>query len=128
MQSRSRFPANLVFAVGVVVILTAAAQGKKFPVGVIKASNGTNTIALDFDSTGVVNVYVDNQAFSNGSWSVKADTITFGKVQGPEGYSCADDAKYLWSLTDNRMEFALVGTDDCSSRRDSLLGLAWTRG
>lgn len=125
MRNNVRILASLF---GLVLMLTAATQGQKFPLGIIKASDGTNTIALDFDSTGAVNVYVNNESFSNGSWRVKADTVTFGKVQGPEGYSCANEAKYLWSLADNRMQFSLVGTDDCQSRRDSLLGLAWTRG
>lgn len=128
MPHNLRRPAILTTILGLVVLLTAATQGQKFPGGVFKTSDGTNTIALDFDSTGALNVYVNNEAFSNGTWQVKADTLTFGKVQGPEGYSCATEAKYLWSLADNRIQFTPVGTDDCQARHDGLVGMVWTRG
>jgi hypothetical protein len=129
MQHNLRRPAVLASIFGLVVMLTAATQGQKFPGGVFKTSDGNNTtIALDFDTTGALNVYVNNEAFSKGSWSVKADTLTFGKIDGPEGYSCTGEGRYLWSLSDNRIQFALVGTDDCPTRRDGLLGMAWTRG
>jgi len=128
MQYNLRRPAVLASIFGLVVMLTAATQGQKFPGGVFKTSDGTVTIALDFDSTGALNVYVDNQAFSNGTWQVKADTLTFGKINGPEGYSCTGEAKYLWSLADDRIQFTLVGADDCPTRRDGLLGMVWKRG
>jgi hypothetical protein len=75
-----------------------------------------------------LNVYVNNEPFSNGTWQVKADTLTFGKIQGPEGYACASEAKYLWALADNRITFKLVGEDDCATRRDGLLQMVWTKG
>lgn len=128
MPHTLRRPAVMAGIFGVVAMITAAAQASKLPGGVFKTSDGTNTIALDFDSSGALNVYVNNESFSNGSWQVKADTWTFGKVQGPEGYSCATEAKYLWAIADNRITFKLVGDDDCQSRRDGLLGMVWTKG
>ena len=110
-----------------VVVLTAASQGAKFPGGFFKGSDGNSTIGLDFDSTGAINVSVDGQAFSTSSWESKADTLVIGPVNGPEGYSCASSAKYLWSIADNRLTFTLV-TDDCQSRVQPLTGLIWTKG
>jgi hypothetical protein len=128
MHHSLRRPIALAAMLGSVVLLTAATQGARFPGGVFKTSDGTSTIALDFDSTGKLNVYVNNESFSQGSWQVKADTLTFGTVSGPEGYSCATSAKYLWAIADNRITFTLVGTDDCQSRMDGLVGMVWTRG
>lgn len=129
MQPHLRRPAILAVVFGLVALLTAATQGPKFPGGVFKTSDGNNTtIALDFDSTGALNVYVNNESFSNGTWSVKADTLTFGKIQGPEGYACTSEARYLWALADNQITFKLVGQDDCQTRRDGLLGMTWTKG
>lgn len=129
MQTHFRRPPIVAICFGLVALLTAATQGQKFPGGVFKTSDGNNTtIALDFDSTGALNVYVNNESFSNGTWSAKADTLTFGKVQGPEGYSCAAEARYLWSLGQNQITFKLVGEDDCQARRDGLLGMIWTKG
>ena len=128
MQLHFRRPAILACFFGLVALLTAASQAPKFPGGVFKTSDGTNTIAIDFDSSGVLNVFVNNEAFSSGSWAVKADTLTFGRIQGPEGYSCATEAKYLWALAENQITFKLAGEDDCQSRRDGLLGMIWTRG
>jgi hypothetical protein len=113
-----------------IVLLGAAAQSPKFPVGgVFTALDPNNTrIALSFDSTGRLDVYVDNQAFGQSTWQVNADTITFGAVTAPEGYGCPSSAKYLWSLADDRLSFTMVGNDDCSPRRDPLTGLAWKKG
>ena len=129
MQPHLRRPAVLAVFIGLVALLTAATQAQKFPGGVFKTNDGNNTtIALDFDSSGALNVYVNDQAFSNGTWTAKADTLTFGKIQGPEGYSCASEARYLWSLAQNQITFKLVGEDDCQTRRDGLLGMIWTKG
>lgn len=128
MQHNLRRSAVFASIFGLVLMLTAAVQAPKFPGGVFKTSDGTTTIALDFDSTGALNVYVNNESFSNGTWQVKADTLTFGKIQGPEGYACASEAKYLWALADNRITFKLVGEDDCQTRRDGLLQMVWTKG
>jgi hypothetical protein len=111
-----------------VLLLTAAAQAPKFPGGLFTANDGTNTIALDFDTSGVVQSYVNNEPLSQGTWQVKADTLTFGVINGPEGYSCASPAKYLWAFADNRLSFTMAGNDDCQVRRDALTGLTWTRG
>ena len=110
-----------------IVAVTAAAQALKFPTGVIKGSDGTNTIALDFDTTGVITAYVNDQAFSNGSYEAKGDTIKFGTVNGPEGYSCATGGTYLWKFAENRMTFTRV-TDDCEMRAGTLTSITWTRG
>jgi hypothetical protein len=128
MKPHLRRPVILAVLFGVIAVLTAATQGQKFPGGVFKTSDGTNTIALDFDSTGALNVYVNNESFSNGTWSVKADTLTFGRVQGPEGYACASEARYLWALAENQITFKPAGEDDCQTRRDGLLGMIWTKG
>ena len=128
MQLAHRRPVILSGFLALVILLGAAAETAKFPGGTFKANNGTNDIAITFDSTGALNVYVDNQSFSQGTWLVKADTLTFGTITGPEGYGCGSSARYLWTFADNRLSFALVGTDDCSTRRDPLLGLTWTRG
>jgi hypothetical protein len=110
-----------------VLALTAATQAAKFPTGVISGSDGTVTIALDFDTTGAVNAYVDNQPFSSGRYETKADTVTFGAITGPEGYSCAGSGKYLWAFADSRMSFTML-TDECQIRIQTLTGLVWTRG
>jgi hypothetical protein len=128
MSSTHRRPVILVGILALVVLLGAAVQTSKFPGGTFKANNGSNDIALTFDSTGALKVFVDNQSFSQGTWQVKADTLTFGTVTGPEGYSCNSAARYLWKFADTRLSFTLVGTDDCSTRRDPILGLTWTRG
>ena len=128
MQRHPRRLAILAGFFGFFVTLTAATQVPKFPGGVFKATYNTNSLALDFDSTGALNVSVDNQAYGQSTWQVKADTITFGAVTGPEGNACPSSASYLWSFLDNRLSFTAVGTDDCSPRRDPLLGLVWTRG
>ena len=109
-----------------VLTLTAATQGAKFPAGSYKANNGTNNIAIDFDTTGAINVFVDGQAFSSSAWQAKADTLSFGPVtNAPEGYNCAASGTYLWSIADTRITFTLVA-DDCQSRLQALTGLAWT--
>lgn len=122
----SRRPAIVAGLFALVLALTAAVQGAKFPTGVIRGSDGTVTIALDFDTTGVVTSYVDNQVFSSGKYTTKADTVTFGTITGPEGYSCAGSGKYLWAFADNRMTFTLV-TDECQIRLQTLTGLVWNR-
>lgn len=120
-------PAMLAGLVIMILAITAATQGGKFTGGYFKANDGTSTIGLDFDTTGAVNVFVDGQAFSNGTWGAKADTMSFGPVTGPEGYSCAGSARYLWALAENRLTFTLV-TDDCEIRLQALTGLTWTKG
>jgi hypothetical protein len=114
MQRHPRRLAILAGSFGFFVLLSAATQVPKFPGGVFKATYGTNSLALDFDSTGALNVSVDNQAY--------------GQSTCPEGNACPSSASYLWSFLDNRLSFTAVGTDDCSPRRDPLLGLVWTRG
>jgi hypothetical protein len=42
--------------------------------------------------------------------------------------AATQEAKYLWSFVDNRIQFTPVGTDDCQARRDGLVGMVWTRG
>ena len=128
MRRHLRRPTALAGILSLFILVTAAAQTPKFPGGVFRTSDGTNAIAIDFDSTGVLNVYVNNESFSNGTWRANGDTLTFGKIQGPEGYNCVSEARYRWSLTENRITFATIDPDDCQSRRDSLLGLAWTKG
>lgn len=121
-------PAIIATFAALVLLLGAATQAPKFPGGVFKANDGTNNIAISFDSAGVLNVYVQDQSFAQSSWEVKADTLSFGYVTGPEGYACTTGARYLWAFADNKMTFKQVGTDDCAARRDPLLGLIWTRG
>jgi hypothetical protein len=58
---------------------------------------------------------------------VKKDTMVFGPVVGPEGYSCANSAKYLWSLANDVMKFTMVN-DDCEVRSNALVNLVWTKG
>jgi hypothetical protein len=128
MQSTLRRAASLSGILGLIIVVTAATQGAKFPGGVFKTNDGTNNIALDFDSTGTLNVYVNNESFSHSTWEARADTLTFGNMEAPEGYACTSGARYLWVLADNRILFTLVGTDDCQTRRDGLVGLVWTKG
>ena len=120
-------PALAVALLAFAVILTAASQGAKFPTGLYKANNGTNEIALDFDTTGAVNVSVDGQPFSSSTWQAIADTVLFGPVTGaPEGYNCTTNARYLWSFSESRMTFTRL-VDDCEVRMQSLTSLAWTK-
>lgn len=119
---------SLVVLVVAVLVLGAASQGSKFPAGVIKTSDGTSSIAVEFDTAGTFTVYVNNQVLSNGTWLAKADTLTIGAISGPEGYQCSSSAKYLWSVAEKTMSFTLIGNDDCPSRRDPMVGLVWTRG
>ena len=129
MLLRPRRAKALAGILAAVVLLGAAGQGKKFPQGVISTKNPeNNTIALSFDSAGVLNVYVDNQAFGQGTWEAKGDTVIFGPFTAPDPYACSTRGKYLWALADNKMTFTLVGTDDCAGRRDPLIGLTWTWG
>jgi hypothetical protein len=125
IYSRQR-PLLLTGLVALVLVITAATQGPKFMPLYVTASDGNSVIGLDFDSTGTVNVYVDNQAFSKGTWEAKADTLAFGPVTGPEGYSCSAGGKYLWSLAENRLTFTLLA-DDCQVRSEALTGLVWTK-
>ena len=110
-----------------VLAITAATQGAVFKGGYFKANDGTTTIGLDFDTTGVINVFADGQAFAKSWWESKADTLTFGPVAGPEGSSCTGNGRYLWSIADNRITFTLV-VDDCEFRSQGLTGLVWTKG
>jgi len=120
-------PLSLAAILVSVVALTAATQAARFPTGSYKANNGTNDIVLAFDTTGTLDVLVDGQAFSKGTWEAKADTLSFGPVTGPEGYGCAAGAKYQWSIAENRITFTRLA-DDCEIRMQSLTGLAWTKG
>jgi hypothetical protein len=123
-RHRSAVLAGLVI---MALAISAADQGGKFTGGFFQANNGTNDIGLDFDTTGTLNVYVDGQGFSKSTWEARADTMSFGPVTGPEGYSCDSGATYLWAITENRLTFTRV-TDDCEMRLQSLTGLTWTRG
>lgn len=120
-----RFPKLLGLFV-LAVIATAAVQGKKFPGGTYTAYDGTNNIALDFDSAGGLLVYVNNEAFSQGGWEVKADTIDFGPLQAPEGYGCAGSGRYLWSIAEKALTVKVV-SDDCQIRVQYFTGLTWTK-
>lgn len=104
-----------------------AAQAK-FPGGAFKTNNGEVDITLDFDSSGTATSYVRGQLFSQGKYSVNADTLSFGTLEGPEpAYSCTVGGKYTWSFADNRLTMNVVA-DECQVRRDYLSGLVWTRG
>jgi hypothetical protein len=108
--------------------ITAATQAPVFKGGYFKATDNNTTIGLDFDSTGVINVSVDGQAFATSSWKSKADTLTFGPVSGgAEGTNCPGDGKYLWSIAENRITFTLV-MDDCQFRSNGLINLVWMKG
>ena len=126
MTSSRKRPLLLAAIFFVVLAVSAIAQGAKFPGGYFTANNGDNDIGLDFDSTGVINVYVDNQAFSKGTWDAKADTMNFGAVEGPEGYGCPGSARYLWALAENKLSFSLLA-DDCQVRSQALTALVWTK-
>lgn len=121
---------SLASILALALTVTAAGQAPKFPVGAVFSSTApdNSTIALSFDSTGTLDVYVNNQAFGKSTWQVKADTMTFGPVTGPEGYACASTARYLWSITEDSLTFKVVGADDCSPRLDPLNTLVWKRG
>jgi hypothetical protein len=127
MKRQMRRSASIVGLLFSVVAVAGAAQASKSPVGTIKGGDGTNNYALQFDSTGSLNVYVNDQFFSSGRYVSRADTITFGPHQAPEGYGCAGDGTYLWKLTENRMSFTTV-KDDCQVRITTLTAVAWTRG
>ena len=128
MSPNSPRPLTVIAAFAVAVLLIgAAAQAPTLKGGFFKANNGTNVIGIDFDTTGALNVTLDGQAFSQSTWQLKADTVTFGPVTGPEGYGCPAGAKYTWSIKENTVTFALVA-DECEVRRQSLTALAWTRG
>ena len=128
MSHTSLRPGYLIAILATSVVLIAAAQAPTLKGAFIKASNGTNVIGLDFDSTGALNVSVDGQAFSQTRWQAKSDTVTFGSISGaPEGYNCAASGKYVWSVKDNTVSFTRIA-DDCEYRWQSLTGLAWTKG
>ena len=127
MSHTSRRPGILVAIFGFSVLLVGAAQAPSLKGEFYKANNGTNVIGIDFDSTGALNVSVDGQAFSQSTWKVKADTVDFGPITGPEGYGCAAGARYLWVIKDNGVTFTRIN-DDCEVRMQSLTQLAWTRG
>jgi hypothetical protein len=109
------------------LVVTVLAQSPTFKGGYLKATDGDTQIGLELDTTGTVNVYVNNQALSTSTWEVKKDTMVFGPVVGPEGYSCANSAKYLWSLANDVMKFTMVN-DDCEVRSNALINLVWTKG
>jgi hypothetical protein len=128
MTHTPRRPGILVAILVFSVVLIGAAQAPSLRGTFIKASNGTNVIGLDFDSTGALNVSVDGQAFLQTTWQGKADTVTFGVISGaPEGYNCAGTGKYVWSIKDNVVSFTRIA-DDCEYRMQSMIGLAWTKG
>ena len=128
MMHTSRRPGMLLAIFAFALALVGAAQAPSLKGAFFKAHNGSNVIGINFDSTGALNVSVDGQAFSQTTWQVKADTVTFGTISGaPEGYNCAGSGKYLWSIKDNSISFTRV-TDDCEYRMQSLTGLAWTKG
>lgn len=128
MSQNSPRPFAVVTVFVFAVLLMGAAQAQSLKGKFFKASNGTNVIGLDFDSTGALNVSVDGQAFSQTTWQARADTVTFGTVSGaPEGYNCPASGKYLWSIKDNTITFTVVA-DDCPIRVQTLPTLAWTRG
>jgi hypothetical protein len=110
-----------------VLAITAATQAPVFKGGYFMATDNNSTIGLDFDSTGVINVSVDGQAFATSSWTSKADTLTFGPVTGPEESNCPGNGKYLWSIAENRITFTLVA-DDCQFRSNGLINLVWIKG
>jgi hypothetical protein len=128
MTPRSRRRGIPVAILAFSVVLIAAAQAPSLKGAFFQANNGTNVIGVEFDSTGALNVSVDGQAFSQSTWQVRADTVTFGSISGaPEGYNCAASGKYLWAIKDNSIAFTRI-TDDCEIRVQSLTGLAWTKG
>ena len=123
MQQMLRLPAFLTTA----LIVGALAQSPTFKGGYFKATDNTTQIGLEFDTSGAINVYIDNQAFSKSSWETKADTMLFGPVVGPEGYNCAGGARYLWALAENVLSFTML-SDECQVRSNALINLVWTRG
>jgi len=127
MMLQRKRSAVMVGLLVLILAITAATQGAVFKGGYFKANDGTTTIGLDFDTTGVINVFADGQAFAKSTWESKADTLTFGPVAGPEGQSCTGNGKYLWSLGDDRITFTLVA-DDCEFRSQGLTGLVWMKG
>jgi hypothetical protein len=126
MKPQIRRSTSLLGLLVTLVAVIGAAQVAKFPTGVFKGNDGTNTISLDFDTTGVVTAYVNAEVFSNSRYEAVADTVKFGPVNGPEGYSCANAGTYTWKLAENRLSFAMV-TDDCAVRSTTLINLIWTR-
>ena len=118
-----RLPAFITTA----LVVGALAQSPTFKGGYYKTTDGTTQIGLEFDTSGTINVFIDNQAFSKSSWEVRKDTMLFGPVDGPEGYSCANGATYLWALANDVMSFRMV-KDDCEVRSNALVNLVWTRG
>ena len=125
MLQMLRLPAFLTTA----LFVGALAQSPAFKGGYFKAMppDGSPAIALDFDTSGTINVYVGDQEFSKSSWETKKDTMVFGPVTGPEGYGCANSATYLWALADNVLSFKLL-KDDCEVRSNALINLVWNKG
>lgn len=125
----SRLRSSFIAFVALLVLTGAAAafQGAKFPGGSFKTYDGENNVSLWFDSTGALTAYVNNEAFSSGNWEAKADTLMFGPLQAPEGYGCAGDGKYLWSLAETTLKVTLV-SDECALRVQYFTALTWTRG
>lgn len=124
-KTRSSFLAFV--ALLLVTSVAAAFQGAKFPGGTYKAYDGENNIALSFDSGGSLTAYVNNEAFSSGRWEAKGDTLSFGPLQAPEGFGCAGNAKYTWSIAQTTLTVKLV-SDDCEIRKQYFTGLTWTKG
>ena len=128
MTHTPRRPAILVAVFAFSVLLMGATQAPSLKGTFIKTNNGSNVIALDFDSTGALNVSVDGQAFLQSTWRAKADTVTFGIISGaPEGYNCAGTGKYVWAIKENLVLFTRIA-DDCEYRQQAMTGMAWTKG
>lgn len=123
MLNTLRLPAFLTTALVVAVL----AQSPTFKGGYFKATDGNSTIGIDFDTSGAINVYVDNQPLVTSSWEAKKDTMFFGPVTGPNEYACANGATYLWALAENVLKFTLV-KDDCAARSGPLTNMVWTKG
>jgi hypothetical protein len=122
-----RRPVRFFGLITATLIAVAGVQSSKFPGGVFRANDGTNNIALEFDSTGVITAYVNGEGFSRGTYETRADTLTIGPVTGPEGYSCAGSGRYLWSIAENRLTMTTI-TDECEVRVQAFTGLAWSKG
>jgi len=125
MHSRTRL-SSFAGLSALVLMATAAVHAEKFPGGVFKGTDGTNDIALEFDTTGSLLVYVNNEAFSRGTWDSVEDTLSVGALEAPEGYGCPAGGRYLWNVAENQLRMTVVA-DDCQIRVQYFTGLAWTK-
>lgn len=124
MRTRPLAPLAVLLAATVTL---AWVQGQRFAGGTFTASDGQNDIALVFDTSGSLVAYVNNEAFSRGSWDTSADTLMISPLEAPEGYGCAGSGRYLWSIADNKLTMKTVA-DDCEIRVQYFTGLVWTKG